>query len=344
MLDIGRLERIRLSRYPLTQRLVGRILLVNRSWLPGFETVLENVERIPPEPVIFAMNHTDRYNYFPFQVALWRELNRFTATWVKGKYYENAFVAGFMEKTNQLPTISRGYIITKDFVAAMKRVPTADEYEILRRWVDAVAAASDGHGGDASSEFSDIPADPAEVLPEPLLTEPRNVLGHPFDPTKEDYASYVDSTFRIMMQRFVDLNEQAARVGLDILIFPQGTRSKRLLPARIGISQIALHLELPIVPVGCNGSDGLYPGGSPWAKKGRAVYRIGDPIHHDAIPELHIDEPFEPFTPDAEQKHREKFEALASLVTERIEPLLDEPYRRAPDAGLDATKGSDRFV
>jgi 1-acyl-sn-glycerol-3-phosphate acyltransferase len=333
MLDIGRLERIRLSRYPLAHRLVGSILLVNRSVLPGFETVVEHADRIPPEPVVFAMNHTDRYNYFPFQVWLWRECQRFTAVWVKGKYYENAFVATFMEKTNQLPTISRGYIITKDFVAAMNRLPHDAEYEAMRRWVDAVSL---GQGA--------VTPPPPDELPEPLLTEPRNVLGHAFDPAKQDWASYVDTTFRIMMKRFVSLNEQAARVGLDILVFPQGTRSRRLLPAKIGISQIALHLKLPIVPVGCNGSDVLYPGGSPWAKTGRAVYRIGEPIHYDAIPELHIDEPFDPFTPDAEQKHRERFEALAGLVTERIEPLLDEPYRRAPDAGEDSTRGTDRFI
>jgi len=333
MLDIGRLERIRLSRHPLTQRLVGHLLLVNRSWLPGFETVFEHVERLPREPVIFAMNHTDRYNYFPFQVWLWRELGRFTAVWVKGKYYENAFVGAFMEKTNQLPTISRGYIITKDFTAAMKRLPTDSEYEAMRHWVDAVSL---GH--------VDTARPPPGALPDALLERARNVLGHAFEPERHDWATYVDETFRIMMHRFVELNEQAARVGLDILIFPQGTRSRRLLPARIGISQIALHLKLPIVPVGCNGSDGLYPGGSPWAKKGRAVYRIGEPIHYESIPQLHIEEDFDPFTPDAEQKHRDKFEALADLVTERIEPLLDEPYRRASDAGSDATRGSDRFI
>lgn len=333
MLDIARLERIRLDRYPLTQRLVGNILLINRGLIPGFETVVEYADRVPHEPVIFAMNHTDRYNYFPLQLWLWREWNRFTAVWVKGKYYENAFVGGFMEKTNQLPTISRGYIITKDFQAAVKREPTDDEYQQMRRFVDAVAM---GQGVGTESM--------AESLPEALLQQPRNVLGHPFDPDKQDWASYIDSLFRIMMQRFVSLNEQAARVGLDILIFPQGTRSKRLLPGHIGIAQIALHLKLPIVPVGCNGCDVLYPGGSPWAKRGKVTYRFGDPITHDDVRAMHIDEPFAPFTPDAEKKHQTKFQALSDLVTDRIEPLLDEPYRRAPDAGRDATRGSERFI
>ena len=117
MLDIDRLKRIRLNRYPFVQRMVGYVLLVNQNWAPGFEVEFENADRIPDGPVIFAMNHTDRYNYFPFQVWIWRAFNRFTATWVKGKYYENWFVGSFMEKTNQLPTISRGYIISKDFLS-----------------------------------------------------------------------------------------------------------------------------------------------------------------------------------------------------------------------------------
>jgi hypothetical protein len=252
---------------------------------------------------------------------------------VKGKYYESTFVGAFMEKTNQLPTISRGYIITKDFAAAVGRVPTDDEYEAMRAWVDAVA-----HGeGDGAG-----PA--AGTLPDALLGRARDVLGYAFDPDKQDWATYVDATFRTMMARFVSLNEQAARVGLDILIFPQGTRSKRLLPARIGIAQIALHLGLPIVPVGCNGTDRLYPGGSPWAKHGRALYRFGEPIRYEDVPELHVDGGFAPFTPDAERRHADKFEALADRVTECIEPLLDEPYRRAPDAGSDATRGAERFI
>ncbi len=333
MLDIGRLERIRLSRHPFVQKATGSLLLVNRSLIPGFEIVVENADRLPEEPVILAMNHTDKYNYFPFQLWLWRACDRFTAVWVKGKYYENWFTAAFLEKTNQLPTISRGYIISKDFVAATGRQPTADEYEAARDWVDASAAGRAEQARPATG-----------VLPEALLAGPRNVLGHPFDPDKQDWASYVDSTFRIMMQRFVALNEQAARVGLDIMIFPQGTRSRRLLRGRIGLSQIALHLKLPIVPIGCNGSDVLYPGASPWAKKGRAVYRIGEPIAYEDIARFHIDEPFAPFSPDAETKHAERFQGLADFVTDRIEALLDEPYRRAQEAGQDALQGVDRFL
>jgi len=333
LLDLSRLERIRLTRTPMLQQVVGHLLSVNYGFLPGVRIDFEGWEDVPPEPVIFAMNHTDRYNYFPFQHQIWRRAGRFTATWVKGKYYEHPFVANFMEMTNQLPTVSRGYLITKDFQATLERTPTDEEYAALRAWVDAAAAGR---------REENLPEPGA--LPEPLLAKPRNVLGRGFDPEKEDYASYIDALFHAMMRRFVALNREAAEVGLDLLIFPQGTRSVRLLPSHIGIAQMALHLKLPIVPVGCNGSDRAYPSTSPWAKRAQVTYRFGPPIHHADVPELHPADEYEPFSTDAEERYRPQFQALADIVTDRIEPLLDEPYRRAPDAGSDATQGSDRFV
>ena len=333
MLDIPRLQRIRLSRRPLTQRVVGQLLRLNYGLLPGVPIHFENAERLPPKPVIFAMNHTDRYNYFPFQVYMWQNYDRFTTTWVKGKYYESALLGAFMEKTNQLPTVSRGYIITKDFVATLGRKPTNDEYQALSRWV-----------ASAASSHSEPERPATDEVPEPLLSENRDVLGYAFDPSKDDYPGYVNTIFRIMMKQFIELNEEAIRSNLDILVFPQGTRSIRLLPGRIGISQIALHTRLPVVPVGCNGSDRVYPGSSPFAKRGRIVYRIGEPIDYDDISQFHPGEEFEPFSVDAETRYREAFEGLADLVTSRIDALLDEPYQLRETAGSGATQGTDRFI
>lgn len=332
MLDIPRLERIRLSRYPLSQRTVGQFLTLNYKLLPGVQIDFENPERMPREPVIFAMNHTDRYNYFPFQWRLWKQFNRFTTTWVKGKYYENSLMATFMEKMNQLPTVSRGYVITKDFTATCGRTPSDEEYACLRRWVDSAA------------QHVDIQRPQSGEIPERLLSTARDVLGHAFDPAREDYASCINTVFRIMMSRFVALNREAVRVGLDLLIFPQGTRSLRLLPGHIGISQIALHLKIPIVPVGCNGSDRIYTGGLPWGKHGRIVYRFGQPLLWSDLEAFHIEEDYEPFSAEAEKAFAPAFEGLAALTTSRIEELLDERHRRAPEAGVDAVRGADRFL
>ena len=333
MLDIQRLQRIRLSRRPLAQRAVGQLLRLNYGLLPGVPIEFEHAERIPAQPVIYAMNHTDRYNYFPFQVYIWQHFDRFTATWVKGKYYENPLLATFMEKTNQLPTVSRGYIITKDFVSALQRKPTSAEYEALRRWVDS-AAVPDAR--------PDQP--PPDALPEALLSTNRNVLGYAFDSAKEDYASYINAIFRIMMKEFVVLNEAAIGTGLDILIFPQGTRATRLLPGKIGISQMALHSRLPIVPIGCNGSDRVYPGGSPFGKKGHIIYRVGEPIPYTEYGAFHSGDAFEPFSPQAETQHRDAFERVAGLITQRIDGLLDDRYRRSRDEESDATRETERFI
>ena len=283
------------------------------------------------------MNHTDRYNYWPFQYTLWRRQNRFTATWVKGKYYEGRFVAAFMESMLQLPTVSRGYLITKDFQSVLGRTPTDQEYVLLRDVVDARAVG----------EEATLPEPPD--VPEMLYRKARNPLGVDYEPTDRDagdWADYICRLFHAMMARFVELNEEAARVGLDLLIFPQGTRSVRLLPSHIGISQIALHLKRPIVPIGCNGSDHVYPGASPFARRGHIVYRAGAPIEPEELAPFDPGVAFAPFSAEAERDHADAFRGVADLVTDRIEPLLDPEYRRAPELveGDEESRSAERFV
>jgi 1-acyl-sn-glycerol-3-phosphate acyltransferase len=332
MLDLPRLKRLRLVRRPFYQRFFGRLLHVNYNWLPGVDLSLVNAERIPDEPVIFAMNHTDRYNYFPFQYSLWQEFDRFTATWVKGKYYENGLLAQFMESMLQLPTVSRGYLITRDFIEVLGRTPTDQEYSLLRTAVDARAIGEAG--------VLPVPPD----VPEMLFRKARNPFGVAYQPADADYADYICKLFYAMMSRFAELNREARDVGLDLLVFPQGTRSTRLLPGRIGIAQMALHLKVPVVPVGCNGCDGVYPGASPFAGKGRIAYRIGEPIHYSDLSPFHIKEEFTPFSAEAERDYLEPFQSVAALITDRIDPLLDPQYQRAEAESDDGVRGADRFI
>jgi len=332
MLDLRRLQRLSLARHPASQRFFGHLLHANYHWFPGVALSLEHPERIPDEPVIFAMNHTDRYNYFPFQYTLWKKFDRFTATWVKGKYYENRLLAQFMESMLQLPTVSRGYLITRDFVSVLRRMPTDQEYALLRGAVDARAV------GDAGT----LPVPPD--VPEMLLRKVRNPLGVAFDPEDADYADYICSLFHAMMGRFVGLNREARDIGLDLLVFPQGTRSVRLLPAHTGIAQMALHLKIPIVPVGCNGSDRVYPGGSPVGRKGSISYRVGDPIRYEDLAAFHIKDDYVPFSAIAERDLAEQFRAVADLVTDRINPLLDPEYQRIPEPDVEDERSADRFV
>lgn len=334
MLDISRLDRIRLEARPRWQKLVARgVLFPNYELLPGrkVEIVFEGFERVPREPVVFAMNHTDRYNYWPFQYRLWRQHHRFTATWVKGKYYENVLVGRFMEMTNNLPTVSRGYIITKDLVANLGRRPTEDEYAALRAHVDAIAV------GDPS---------PEDTLPVPraFLTTPRDILGRAFDPARERWADAICATFTRMMRRFLELHEEAFTLGLDLLVFPQGTRSVRLSHGHIGMSQVALRYGKTVVPVGCSGSDKVYPTSSPFARPGRIVYRFGEPLTHQDAEPWHPPQPFTPFDAKDERRHRALFQGHVDEIMHRIDGLVDEPYRFADDEESDGVKGSHRFV
>ena len=332
MLDVDTLQRIRLTARPRVQRFIAWTLLFpNYSLPPRVRIELEGAEQLPDEPVVFAMNHTDRYNYWPFQYALYRQRRRFTATWVKGKYYENLGLAKFMEWTNNIPTVSRGYLISKDFLQTLGRAPKEEEYSTLRRWVDA-AAIDPGATADLSA------------IPETVLKEPRNPLGRPFDPQGEDYAAYINGLFRIMMKRFVELNAEAFDKGLDLLIFPQGTRSIRLPKGHIGLAQIVMRYRRTVVPIGCNGCDHIYPGGSPLAKGGTVVYRFGAPIPYDEMKEFHPSEPYEPFTPEAESKHQRAFQGLTDVVMDRINDLLDEPYQRGEGEASDGVEGANRFV
>ncbi len=332
MLDLPTLRRIQLSPRPFWQRFIAKLLVVD-YWRTAID--VEGFERVPDEPVIFAMNHTDRYNYWPFQLKLYQQLDRFTATWVKGKYYEKRLVRYFMEKTNNLPTVSRGYVITRDMLSTLGRRPSDEEYTALRGWVD---GAAHGDRRDAPSQ-----------CPQELLTTPRAILGRPFDPQRERYPDAINGVFAEMMGTFLELHLEAFGMGLDLLVFPQGTRSRRLSKGRPGLAQVALHFKKTVVPVGCSGCDEVYPGGSPFAKSGgHIVYRIGEPIRYEDVARFHIDDPFVPFSAPAEIAHRDIFQGYVDGVMDRVNGLLDPPYRFSADGGdtddSGGVTGVDRFV
>src|SRR5580658_4005247 len=158
MIDQARLDAIRLSPRPIVQRLVGALMLGPNYRFPLRPTriVLEGREHLPRHGgAVLVMNHTDRYNYWPFQYQLHKEGLGYTATWVKGKYYENPLMARFMDAANNIPVPSRGYLITKDFQARLGRTPDEQEYAALRRLcdgqLDGVQAAA--AGGPAVAEL-----------------------------------------------------------------------------------------------------------------------------------------------------------------------------------------------
>jgi hypothetical protein len=194
------------------------------------------------------------------------------------------------------------------------RAPTSEEYRALRD-------LADGTTTEAPDALADAVGDMKAFL--------------------RDFSNL----FERMIERVMQLNRLALDLGQHLLVFPQGTRSIQLSRGHIGVAQVAQHLGMDVVPVGCNGSDGLYPGNSPFSSGGRVVYRIGSPLRIDG-PELarfRVTEPFRPFTLEA-GIHREAFQGMTDVVMDHINGLLDEPYRYAENRDSDGVSGMGRFI
>ncbi len=113
------------------------------------------------------------------------------------------------------------------------------------------------------------------------------------------------------IQRSVRMLDRDAAIG----IFPEGTRSpggmRRAIP---GIAVIALRSRAPILPVGIVGTEVIGP---PWQvvmPKGAFTIRIGQPF---TIP--HMEGAIV----------RGQFEAITTMIMERVAALLPESYRGA---------------
>jgi 1-acyl-sn-glycerol-3-phosphate acyltransferase len=79
----------------------------------------------------------------------------------------------------------------------------------------------------------------------------------------------------------IDDAAKKIRGGINILIFPEGTRSQdgTLLPFKQGVFSFALRARVPIVPVGIHGSSRLQPKGSFIPNQKGVIYiRVGKPI------------------------------------------------------------------
>jgi len=96
-------------------------------------------------------------------------------------------------------------------------------------------------------------------------------------------AGYISLDRKNPREALKAIEEAATRIreGLNIIIFPEGTRSKdgKLLPFKKGGFSLAVRSGVPIVPVGIQGTYRLQPKGSFIPKEKGIVYiRIGTPI------------------------------------------------------------------
>ncbi len=318
MLTLDRLQRIRFtSRSPGWQPAIASILTLNFA-LVGAEIVIEGLDNLPQDrPVFIAMNHTDRYGCWPLQWKMHRlRLPRYAATWVKGKYFENPLMGAFMLGTSNIPMPSRGYLIAGTFQKRVGRPPDGATYRIL-----------DGR-----------------LAPDAAVTQAASRFMADFGGT-EGFITELTAQFDAMMAEIMRMHREALTEGCrHVLVFPEGTRSPTLLRGRTGLAQVTQHLDMPIVPIGCSGSDTLYPGNSPFAKKGRVVYRIGTPLTPDG-PELspyRITEDFVPMSRAASEAHGQRLQSITDVVMAAISDLIEPRYRSRSDAR--ASEGTDRFL
>ncbi len=329
MVDEEHLRRVKISARPPGQRAVAHILWLTYLFPSKTNIVLEGLENIPKgEGVMFALNHTDRYNYFPLQFELWRRNHeRMTMAWVKAKYYENKYLGRFFDMCNNLPLPSRGYIILKDAFSVLNRKMNDDEYRVVRDLAD---------GKLQQAEAMERASDELRKL----FTTPRR----DFQPSREGYYDFINRWNDRLMGLVEDRTLEALKEKQNhIIVFPQGTRSIRLLPSRTGMLQFALRHQIPIVPVGSNGCEKIYPTGNPLAKGGTVKYRIGKPLRvEDAFAPFKIDAPFKPFTKEADE-HATALEGAANCLTLAIDELLDPPYKMDRTGG-DAGSRADRLI
>ncbi len=328
MIDETHLQRLKLSRLPFGQKVVANLLLGPNFNIPPFtRVVIEGTENLPRDrTVMFAMNHTDRYNYWPFQYGMYRRHLPFSTTWVKGKYYENKALSWFFDQCNNIPLPSRGYLILQDARAVLNAKLDDADYRILRDLVDDKRRQSD-------------------ITPS---TELRRILEEPrrdFKPEQESYADFIhrwnDRLMALVEQRTL---EALFKNENNVIVFPQGTRSIRLLPGKPGMAQFALRHRVPIVPVGSMGSEEVYPGANPWAGGGTCRYVIGRPLTMESdFADCQINDPYTPFTREAE-KYSACFTRAMERVTNAINDLLEEPYKLADTDDVDETPRAERLI
>ncbi|HOD98010.1 MAG TPA: lysophospholipid acyltransferase family protein [Syntrophales bacterium] len=306
MVDLEYLKRINLVSIPRMQQFLGTFMLgPNYNIFQKVDIVLENIENIPPgENVIFAMNHTDRFNYWPFQYKLWR-LKRYnwTTVWVKGKYYRNKWLGKGLDSCNLIPVPSLGYLIEEFYTQKYARRIDRDLYRRVRDAIDGKDEGTEVHAAN--------------------IAETNRLFGG-------DFIVFIRDFYERIMAKVADLTRIALfERGLSLIIFPEGTRGTQLGEGKTGIAQVALHTGKTVVPVGCNNSDQVYPDSLPFARTGRIVYRVGKPLSiADRLRPFRIEEPFQLLSRSSQQQYKEQFEGATNVIMESINELLDENYRR----------------
>jgi 1-acyl-sn-glycerol-3-phosphate acyltransferase len=300
-----RLGRVRFDRARANQeRHILRLNLVYRL----INEEYQGMENIPKAgPFVIAMNHTSAFDSAPFQCQLynWFKLfegkPKYTTSWVKGEHMKFGFVDRFYEDVGFIPVLSKTYFLNQLYRNGFGKDPR--KFEGLKT----IKKVLNGNMNlaDARKEHSE-PDTKAEVG---AFLDRIDLIG--------DYHER-------LVARSGELTYKALENGLKPIIFPSGTRSKRLGNGRPGLAQFALHSNVPIIPVGCSGHVyhlGLVPIPTPFAK---TKFVIGEPVD---LRQFTIPERFALFSKESQIEHADKFEGANKAIMMAINELLDTTYQ-----------------
>lgn len=274
----------------------------------------------PGEPVLFAMNHTHKFDFAQSKAALYNRAGVVTVSYTKTRAYQNRLQGAYINRSGNIPITSRGYLISADFAVLHDRAPEEEEYRMLRTHID---------------EGSDLPDTPTLRA---VLSRPRDMLGKRFEPSRSTYRQAIEACYVEAMAACLSLSRQVVLAGHSLHIYPQGVFSTRLTPGRIGAVQLAAGLDIPIVPMGCSGMNAAFPFNSMVPHGGRVKLCFGEPYRINR-PEL---DGFEPFVPVSERRLRPVLEEETGKLMHKINGLLDE-HCTWGDAEGDGIKGVARF-
>ena len=282
------------------QRLMAFALALNFK-VCGVDVQVEGIENLPEPPYVIAMNHTDPYSYWPLQFKIWRERKELSTVWIKGKYIDTGMIDFFMGNMGMLPIPSRGYVIKKFFEHSTGKKAKGLSRESFGLVCDVLDGKTSVHEA----------YDRVDEDLKPLVK----------------HAGAINIYHEELMIQAGKLTREVFDRGLYLIVFPEGTRNKNLSGGKTGLAELALHTGVPVVPVGCNGGDVIYPGWNPFATRGTVVYRIGQPLmHNDAFRDFHIPEGSTLFSRES-RVHMPKFEGATHVIMEGIHSLLDECYQ-----------------
>ena len=283
---------------------LARVLFEPMRLLSRARFVVEGLEHLPDQPAVIATNSTQRYDFVASRAALvYAGVPSVTVT--KAKNYHAAAMGFVLRRTGVVPLASRGYFILADFLAVVGRRPTDPEYRALRDHLDHGAPLPGGAPFDT------------------IAGQPRQIVGTPFDPAHGSWRETIQGMYAASMAQTVRLAAQAVAGGHHVQMYPEGTVAPTLGPGRIGAVQLALALDLPVVPVGMSGCPAFFWGQTPLLRGGTVTLRFGAPYRLDGIAPGH-----QPFDPASERSHRPALQAATDDLMDRINALLDAPYQR----------------